>query len=590
MKTRLISFFLIFSLLLPAACLSACRTQDTPAETSPAETAAETEPDSITTGADDMNTPKAVLDGITPSDGKKIRIAFLGDSITEGTGTSSPKTESYPAQLAKLLGSQYVVGNFGKAGAYVLEVENPYNVKKDRPDLSYRNTQQYKDSLTFGADVVIILLGCNDIRSMSCEEAKRDLKDGLVSLGREYAALPTVQKVFFATHIRTTNVTTILQLSDGRVQEIERAAAEECGFEVIDTFEMTREYFNVMMHHNNDRVHPNKEQYGEMARVFYAALLGEPFTPTVPALSESGVVYLGGAAAKGDGSSPSSPVNTLAKAVGLLREDGGTVVVCEPNSLTYETHLPKTKKPITVTSVYGGADYRETAGARLGLAKNLYLYGDYTFEEIELRSEMSSPILVCNYHNVTFGADIKNTLSQGVTTYPLLVAGYNLGLGGVPAEDVSLYGSCEITVNGGSWAYIRCGNRRYDDSFPIGTVGKDARLTVTVNGGTFFNSSGSYLTAASGMNSVEGVSELVINGGIFKGPIYAVGKVSNALTGPAGTVSGRVSITVTGGTFAGAFNAVQDKTANVTGEVTITLPASLSAKARGAFTKKTVTE
>ncbi|MBQ4297158.1 MAG: hypothetical protein II771_02595, partial [Clostridia bacterium] len=76
-----------------------------------------------------------------------------------------------------------------------------------------------------------------------------------------------------------------------------------------------------------------------------------------------------------------------------------------------------------------------------------------------------------------------------------------------------------------------------------------------------------------------------INGGIFKGPVYAAGKVSNAASGPAGEISGRVSITVTGGTFAGNFIAVQDKTANVTGEVTITLPASLAAKAKGAFTE-----
>ena len=583
MKTKLLSCALAL-LLLFTACTAATTPEDS--ASAGTETAAETDPDSsITTGEDEMKTPKAVLDGVTPSDGKKIRIAFIGDSITEGYGSANPKTDSYPAQLARLLGGDYVVGNFGKSGAYVLAADDPYNVKKDRPELSYRNTQQYKDSLTFRADLVVILLGCNDIRSMSCEEAKQVLRDGLVSLGREYAALPTVQKVCFATHIRTANVTTILQLSDGRVQEIERAAAAECGFEVIDTFEMTKDYFNVMMHHNNDRVHPNKEQYGEMARAFYAALKGEPFEPTVPALSETGVVYLGGANARGDGSSPSSAVNTFAKAVGLLREAGGTVVVCAPSSLTYETHLPVTKKPITVTSVYGGVDYRETAGARFGLAKNLYLYGDYVFDKIELRSELAGSILVCNYRNVVFGGDVKSTLAPGITTYPLLVAGYNLGLGGVPAEDVSLHGTCEITVNSGSWAYIRCGNRRYNDAFPIGTVDKDARLTVTVNGGTFHNSSGSYLTAASGMNSVEGVSELVINGGIFKGPVYAVGKVSNAVSGPAGEISGRVSITVTGGTFAGNFIAVQDKTANVTGEVTITLPASLAAKAKGNFTK-----
>ena len=140
MKTKLLSCALALLLLF-----TACTAAPTPEDSASAgtETAAETEPDSsITTGEDEMKTPKAVLDGVTPSDGKKIRIAFIGDSITEGYGSANPKTDSYPAQLARLLGGDYVVGNFGKSGAYVLAADDPYNVKKDRPELSYRNTQQ----------------------------------------------------------------------------------------------------------------------------------------------------------------------------------------------------------------------------------------------------------------------------------------------------------------------------------------------------------------------------------------------------------------------------------------------------------------
>ena len=40
-----------------------------------------------------------------------------------------------------------------------------YNERSDKT-LSYRDTQQYQDSIAFAPDVVIIMLGTNDITSM----------------------------------------------------------------------------------------------------------------------------------------------------------------------------------------------------------------------------------------------------------------------------------------------------------------------------------------------------------------------------------------------------------------------------------------
>ena len=36
-----------------------------------------------------------------------IKVACIGNSITFGTGTENPQTESYPAQLQQLLGHNY---------------------------------------------------------------------------------------------------------------------------------------------------------------------------------------------------------------------------------------------------------------------------------------------------------------------------------------------------------------------------------------------------------------------------------------------------------------------------------------------------
>ncbi|MES2416694.1 MAG: GDSL-type esterase/lipase family protein [Bacteroidota bacterium] len=81
-----------------------------------------------------------------------IKIACIGNSVTYGYGLKNPGTESYPAQLQKMLGSGYEVGNFGHSGATLLKKgHNPY----------YK-TKEFADALNFKADIAIIHLGLND--------------------------------------------------------------------------------------------------------------------------------------------------------------------------------------------------------------------------------------------------------------------------------------------------------------------------------------------------------------------------------------------------------------------------------------------
>ena len=526
---------------------------------------------------------------MTPNDKKALRIAFIGDSITEGIGASDKLTESYPAQLQELMGEKYVIGNFGKSGAYVLDADSEYNVKTNK-DLSYRRTQQYKDSLDFNADVVVIILGINDIRSMSCDEAIAELKAGLISLVEEYKALDGVQKVYVGLSVKIANTNIIDSFCDGPLQAIQKEVAVECDVDTLDLWSLTRKYLDVNLHYTADKTHPNQHHYAELAKAMYSMLMGESFTASVPRKSQTGIVYLkDGGASTGYGATPDTAIGSLAKAVGLLRNKGGTIVVCGPTNVSYESVLPESKGTIKITSSYNGVNYAETNGAYLGFTNNVFFKGNFNIDDINIVSKVANLFLVFGYNDVNIGEGVSCTLDTSVAkSYPILTVGYSIELEGAPADQFKLEGECNVTVNGGTWSYIRGGNRRSSGSCAMATSTADAKLNITINGGTF-TATATNLCSATGMGGFAGVCNFTINGGTFMGNVFAVCRPGNALNGNKKPVmSGTVNMTVNGGTFNGSIIAVQDTNKiSVTGSTNLTITSSLKDKASG-FTTVTV--
>ena len=167
-----IALFMISSLLiLTQSCTLQSSDETSPSLTEQQETTMDTNTKSTETQAPETNNP--LIDDIIPASGDKIRIACVGDSITYGTSVANRAMNSYPAKLEALLGKAVVkVGNFGKPSAYVLASDNPYNVKTDA-SLSYKNTAEFRASLAFDPDVVIIMLGTNDLRSLTAPTSGR---------------------------------------------------------------------------------------------------------------------------------------------------------------------------------------------------------------------------------------------------------------------------------------------------------------------------------------------------------------------------------------------------------------------------------
>ncbi|SDR65423.1 Acetyl esterase/lipase [Polaribacter sp. KT25b] len=82
------------------------------------------------------------------------KVACVGDSNTEAT---------YPKFLQEKLGNKYEVKNFGRGGATLLDGTNHPYFKKE----------EYKNSLKFTPDVVLIMFGTNDANAKWCLDENR---------------------------------------------------------------------------------------------------------------------------------------------------------------------------------------------------------------------------------------------------------------------------------------------------------------------------------------------------------------------------------------------------------------------------------
>lgn len=95
---------------------------------------------------------------------EKIKVACIGDSITYGINLPDRNTQSYPVLLQEALGDGYDVQNFGVSAYCVLK-------DSKRP---YWDRDEYKASLEFAPDIVVIMLGTNDIKTENWEAVERN--------------------------------------------------------------------------------------------------------------------------------------------------------------------------------------------------------------------------------------------------------------------------------------------------------------------------------------------------------------------------------------------------------------------------------
>lgn len=191
-----------------------------------------------------------------------IKVACVGDSITFGFGIKDRKKQSYPAQLANMLGDGCSVGNFGRNGRTALK-------KGHAP---YWETPEYKAALALKPDIVIIKLGTNDLRAMNWENHKAEYIPDYVALIRSFQALESKPIVWicyptpvYPGHDKIKFSNDVIE--NELIPKIDEVA-KQTGIKIIDLYTPLSDKQKMFP----DNVHPNAEGAKQIASTVSKAI------------------------------------------------------------------------------------------------------------------------------------------------------------------------------------------------------------------------------------------------------------------------------------------------------------------------------
>lgn len=198
-------------------------------------------------------------------EGKKVKVACIGDSITYGYGAGDRDNQSYPAQLQALLGDGYEVGNFGKNGATLLR-------RGHRP---YLEQDEYRAAKDFAGDICVIHLGVNDTDPRDWPNYRDDfVGDYLALIDSCKASNPDARMIIALLspladrHHRFMSGT---KQWHADIQEAIKVVAETSGCELIDFHSPLYPY----PWHIPDAIHPDVWGYGVLAKTVYSRITGD---------------------------------------------------------------------------------------------------------------------------------------------------------------------------------------------------------------------------------------------------------------------------------------------------------------------------
>ena len=211
-----------------------------------------------------------------------IRVACIGNSITDGFGLDMASQYGYPALLQKKLGKKYWVKNFGVSSRTML----------NKGDYPYMNEQAWKDALAFKPDIVIIKLGTNDSKPENWQygaEFQQDLEQMVTTLcpalvqntqakgkkkskgKKSVAPQPVKPQIYLCTPIPAFkpmwNISDQVIVND--IIPIQQAVAEKYGLKVIDLHTLYANDGEKML---PDGIHPDGKGADRMADLILHAI------------------------------------------------------------------------------------------------------------------------------------------------------------------------------------------------------------------------------------------------------------------------------------------------------------------------------
>jgi acetyl esterase/lipase/lysophospholipase L1-like esterase len=190
-----------------------------------------------------------------------IRVACIGNSITDGHGIDMSSLNAYPGQLQQLLGDGYQVRNYGRSARTLL----------NKGDFPFMNEEAWQHALAFDPDIVVIKLGTNDSKPENWQYGKEFQQD-LQQMVDALKACPSQPKIYLATPITAFKST--WGISDSvivnEIIPIIRKVAKKNKLEVIDLHARFEDNDGKQM--MADGIHPTQQGDAQIARLVMEAI------------------------------------------------------------------------------------------------------------------------------------------------------------------------------------------------------------------------------------------------------------------------------------------------------------------------------
>ena len=201
-----------------------------------------------------------------------VKVACVGNSITDGHGIDVSDLYGYPARLAKNLGNKYAVKNFGVSGRTL----------SNSGDYPYQKEEAWKRCLEWQPNVVVVKLGTNDTKTHNWKTAEGDIISSMKTMVDSLRALPTNPRIIIAAPIPSfKNVWDIRDsvTVNAVIPQIQEFVKNE-NLEYLDLYNAMNSLENLQKEYLlRDGVHPNEKGCQKIAE-FVAAKIKTPVAVT----------------------------------------------------------------------------------------------------------------------------------------------------------------------------------------------------------------------------------------------------------------------------------------------------------------------
>lgn len=189
-----------------------------------------------------------------------VKIACIGDSITEGSFVEMPATNAYPIVLGRLLGTNYQTRNFGVSGRTLLR----------NGDFPYWKETAFQNATNYLPDIVTIKLGTNDSKPQNWrykDQFARDLTD-IIDI---FANLPSHPRVIVCLPVPAygTNFDISPIIIKTEIIPIIKHVAQEKHVTTVDLYTALSRRPDLF----SDMIHPNAAGAALIAKTLHGAIL-----------------------------------------------------------------------------------------------------------------------------------------------------------------------------------------------------------------------------------------------------------------------------------------------------------------------------